>query len=124
MLANQNKGLVWNGFQVFALLVRPKPDHKYRSYWNIYHHLVGYSVIVLSIINIFKGFSILNPDKKWKNAYIGVIAALAFNAVWLEGYTWYLVVKRKRSEIAGKMPHGMNGSNGVNGFGARQRQGV
>jgi hypothetical protein len=22
------------------------------------------------------------------------------------------------------MPHGMNGSNGVNGFGARQRQGV
>uniref|UniRef100_A0A2K1YUL3 Cytochrome b561 domain-containing protein n=2 Tax=Populus trichocarpa TaxID=3694 RepID=A0A2K1YUL3_POPTR len=110
--------------QVFALLLRPKPDHKYRFYWNIYHHLVGYSVIILSIINIFKGFSILNPDKKWKNAYIGVIAALAFNAVWLEGYTWYLVVKRKRSEIAGKMPHGMNGSNGVNGFGARQRQGV
>ncbi|KAL3568785.1 hypothetical protein D5086_028675 [Populus alba] len=110
--------------QVFALLLRPKPDHKYRFYWNIYHHLVGYSVIILSIINIFKGFSILNPDKKWKNAYIGVIAALAFNAVWLEGYTWYLVVKRKRSEIAGKMPHGMNGSNGVNGFGARQHQGV
>ncbi|KAL9373354.1 hypothetical protein Peur_032974 [Populus x canadensis] len=110
--------------QVFALLLRSKPDHKYRFYWNIYHHLVGYSVIILSIINIFKGFSILNPDKKWKNAYIGVIAALAFNAVWLEGYTWYLVVKRKRSEIAGKMPHGMNGSNGVNGFGARQRQGV
>ncbi|KAJ6426209.1 hypothetical protein OIU84_026733 [Salix udensis] len=64
--------------QVFALLLRPKPDHKYRFYWNIYHHLVGYSVIILSIINIFKGFNILNPDKKWKNAYIGVIAALAF----------------------------------------------
>uniref|UniRef100_A0A6N2LZW8 Cytochrome b561 and DOMON domain-containing protein n=1 Tax=Salix viminalis TaxID=40686 RepID=A0A6N2LZW8_SALVM len=56
--------------QVFALLLRPKPDHKYRFYWNIYHHLVGYSVIILGIINIFKGFNILNPDKKWKNAYI------------------------------------------------------
>uniref|UniRef100_A0A6N2KEU0 Cytochrome b561 and DOMON domain-containing protein n=1 Tax=Salix viminalis TaxID=40686 RepID=A0A6N2KEU0_SALVM len=82
--------------QVFALLLRPKPDHKYRFYWNIYHHLVGYSVIILGIINIFKGFNILNPDKKWKNAYIGVIAALAMNAVWFEGYTWYLVVKGER----------------------------
>ncbi|CAK7323270.1 unnamed protein product [Dovyalis caffra] len=110
--------------QVFALLLRPKTDHKYRFYWNIYHHLVGYSVITLSIINIFKGFAILNPAEKWKNAYIGVIAALAFNAVWLEGYTWYIVVKRKRSENDGKMPRGMNGSNGTNGYGARQHQGV
>ncbi|OAY41119.1 cytochrome b561 and DOMON domain-containing protein At5g47530 [Manihot esculenta] len=111
--------------QVFALLLRPKPDHKYRFYWNIYHHTVGYTVIILSIINIFKGFDILNPSKKWKNAYIGVIAALAFNAVWLEGYTWYLVVKRRRSESASKMPQGINGSNGFNGHGAMQHgQGV
>ncbi|KAF9679392.1 hypothetical protein SADUNF_Sadunf06G0010400 [Salix dunnii] len=110
--------------QVFALLLRPKVDHKYRFYWNIYHHLVGYSVIILSIINIFKGFDILNPDEKWKNAYIGVIAALALNAVWLEGYTWYVVVKRKSSEAAVKMPHVTNGSNGANGYGARSHQGV
>ncbi|KAJ9180838.1 hypothetical protein P3X46_009036 [Hevea brasiliensis] len=110
--------------QVFALLLRPKPDHKYRLYWNIYHHTVGYTVIILSITNIFKGFDILNPEKKWKNAYIGVIAALAFNAVWLEGYTWYLVVKRRRSESAGKMPQGINGSNGVNGHVDRQHRGV
>ncbi|KAJ4822585.1 hypothetical protein Tsubulata_018847 [Turnera subulata] len=84
--------------QVFALLLRPKPDHKYRFYWNIYHHLVAYSVIILSIVNIFEGFKILKPEKKWKNAYIGIIAALAFNAIWLEAYTWYVVVKRKKSE--------------------------
>ncbi|EEF30780.1 dopamine beta-monooxygenase, putative [Ricinus communis] len=107
--------------QVFALLLRPKPDHKYRFYWNIYHHTVGYTVIVLSIINIFKGFDILNPAKKWKNAYIGVIAALALNAAWLEGYTWYIVVKRRRSESDGKMTQGING---VNGYSARQHQGV
>ncbi|KDP32910.1 hypothetical protein JCGZ_13691 [Jatropha curcas] len=104
--------------QVFALLLRPKPDHKYRLYWNIYHHTVGYTVIILSIINIFKGFKILNPEKKWKNAYIGVIAALAFNAVWLEGYSWYLVVKKRCSENAGKMPPP------INGYSARQQQGV
>lgn len=26
--------------QVFALLLRPKPDHKYRLYWNVYHWAV------------------------------------------------------------------------------------
>ncbi|KAK8629905.1 hypothetical protein V6N13_078722 [Hibiscus sabdariffa] len=95
--------------QVFALLLRPKPDHKYRLYWNIYHHLVGYTVIILSVINVFKGFDILKPDEKWKNAYIGVIVALAFSAVVLEAYTWFVVVKRKRSESAGKLQHGVHG---------------
>ncbi|KAE8715145.1 Cytochrome b561 and DOMON domain-containing protein [Hibiscus syriacus] len=100
--------------QVFALLLRPKPDHKYRLYWNIYHHLVGYAVIILSVINVFEGFDILKPDEKWKNAYIGVIVALAFIAVVLEAYTWFVVVKRKRSENAGKLQH--------NGYGARSQQ--
>ncbi|XP_022724246.1 cytochrome b561 and DOMON domain-containing protein At5g47530-like [Durio zibethinus] len=110
--------------QVFALLLRPKPDHKYRFYWNIYHHLVGYTVIILSVINIFKGFDILKPERKWKNAYIGVIVALVFNAVMLEAYTWFVVVRRKRSESAGKIPHGVNGANGseVNGHGVRPQQ--
>jgi len=69
---------------VFALLLRPKRDHKYRFYWNIYHHSVGHLVILLTIINIFKGFDILKPEKKIKNAYIGGIVALAVNALWME----------------------------------------
>ncbi|KAJ6329497.1 hypothetical protein OIU77_011050 [Salix suchowensis] len=32
--------------QVLALLLRPKPEHKYRRYWNIYHHTVGYTTVV------------------------------------------------------------------------------
>ncbi|KAJ8761056.1 hypothetical protein K2173_025763 [Erythroxylum novogranatense] len=96
--------------QVFALLLRPKPDHKYRFYWNFYHHSVGYAVIILSIINVLKGIDILQPEKDWKYAYIRVIAAFAFNALWLEGYTWYIVLKRKRSEVETKMPHNSNGS--------------
>ncbi|KAK8575488.1 hypothetical protein V6N13_033273 [Hibiscus sabdariffa] len=100
--------------QVFALLLRPKPDQKLRFYWNIYHHLVGYGVIILGVINIFKGFDILEPEKKWKNAYIGVIIALACNAVMLEAYTWFFL-QRKRSESEGKIPYGINGAHG-NGF--------
>ncbi|KAK8959137.1 hypothetical protein KSP40_PGU020616 [Platanthera guangdongensis] len=47
--------------QVFALLLRPNKNNKYRVYWNIYHHATGYSVIILSVVNIFKGFDILQP---------------------------------------------------------------
>ncbi|KAI3457746.1 hypothetical protein Pfo_014409 [Paulownia fortunei] len=101
--------------QVFALLLRPKPEHKYRFYWNIYHHVIGYSVIILSIVNIFEGFDILDPEKKWKRAYIGVLIALGTNAVVLEAFTWYVVVKRKRVSGSDKHPQV---DNGVNGYGA------
>ncbi|KAJ4704051.1 Cytochrome b561 and DOMON domain-containing protein [Melia azedarach] len=82
--------------QAFALLLRPKPDHKFRVYWNVYHHLVGYAVITLSVINIFKGLDILKPEDKWKQAYTGCIIALACIAVVLELFTWFFVMKRKK----------------------------
>ncbi|GMY10044.1 Cytochrome b561 and DOMON domain-containing protein [Fagus crenata] len=41
--------------QVFALVLRPKKDHKYRTIWNIYHNAIGYTLIILSIINVYKG---------------------------------------------------------------------
>lgn len=81
--------------QIFALFVRPKKDHKYRFYWNIYHHSFGYTIIILGIINIFRGFDILNPGHKWKSAYIVVIIALAAVALLLEVITWIVVLKRK-----------------------------
>lgn len=102
--------------QVFALLLRPKPDHKYRIYWNMYHSGVGYSVISLSIVNIFKGFDILDPEKKWKRAYIGVLIFLGVNAAILEAFTWFVVIKRKRRPDSDKYPHTVNGMNGANGY--------
>lgn len=107
--------------QVFALLLRPKKDHKYRLYWNIYHHAVGYAVIALSIANIFEGFDILDPAKKWKRAYIGVIIFLAAVAAILEALTWIIVLKRK-DDGSDKYPQGVNGTNGngvngTNGYG-------
>lgn len=83
---------------MFALLVRPKKDHKYRFHWNIYHHGIGYSILILGILNVFKGYSILRPGEKWKSAYIIVIAVLAGMAVLLEVVTWIIVLKRRSNK--------------------------
>ncbi|XP_047333839.1 cytochrome b561 and DOMON domain-containing protein At5g47530-like [Impatiens glandulifera] len=103
--------------QVFALLLRPNKDHKYRFYWNMYHWGMGYAVIILTIINIFKGFEMLNVAKGWKRAYIGVLIFFAVNVVLLECYTWYIVMKRKKdtpSAAGKKYPYAGNGNeNGV-----------
>nr|CAC37357.1 putative membrane protein [Solanum tuberosum] len=101
--------------QVFALLLRPKPDHKYRLYWNIYHHAVGYAVISLAIANVFQGFDALNGQKNWKRAYTGVIIAIGAIAVLLEAFTWFIVIKRKKTDTN---KHTQNGTNGtVNPYG-------
>ncbi|KAI7744111.1 hypothetical protein M8C21_030361 [Ambrosia artemisiifolia] len=99
--------------QVFALLLRPKPDNKYRTYWNIYHAGVGYATISLGITNVFKGLDILDPEKKWKRAYIGVLIALAAIAVLLEAFTWLIVLKRKKED----KQQGTNGAYASNGYG-------
>lgn len=106
------------------MLLRPQKDHKFRLYWNIYHHVIGYTVIVLSVINVFKGFDILDPEKKWKHAYIGIIAALGGIAAVLEVVTWGVVLKRKRSDRSDKSHRAgdVNGLNGTNGYGGRQHQ--
>ncbi|KAI3450806.1 hypothetical protein Pfo_007471 [Paulownia fortunei] len=98
--------------QIFALLLRPKKDHKYRFYWNIYHHGFGYAIIVLGIINVFKGFNILQPEPKWRDAYIVVIAVLGGIAVLLEAITWIMVLRRKRSDKSTKPYDGFNNGHG------------
>ncbi|XP_072977275.1 cytochrome b561 and DOMON domain-containing protein At5g47530-like [Typha angustifolia] len=102
--------------QVLAVLLRPNKDNKYRFYWNIYHHSVGYAVILLSIINIFKGFNILNPAHKWKNAYIATLVILACIYLVLEVITWIIVLKRRRSSQKLQI-----GANGANVYGVRQQ---
>ncbi|KAF0898152.1 hypothetical protein E2562_001800 [Oryza meyeriana var. granulata] len=84
--------------QVFALFLRPKKDHKYRIYWNAYHHSVGYTIIILGIINIFKGMSILDVEQKWKTGYIIAIGILGGIAVILEVVTWSIVLRRRKEE--------------------------
>ncbi|KAF8014685.1 hypothetical protein BT93_H0482 [Corymbia citriodora subsp. variegata] len=94
--------------QIFALFLRPKKDHKYRFYWNIYHHSLGYAILVLGILNVFKGLNILQPDNKWKSAYIILISVLGGVAVVLELVTWIVVLKRKKSGEPTKPYDGYN----------------
>ncbi|GMI69195.1 hypothetical protein like AT3G25290 [Hibiscus trionum] len=96
--AHRNIGIALFAFatvQIFALFIRPKKDHKYRFYWNIYHHSFGYAILVLGVINVFKGLDILSPEHKWKTAYTIVIIALGGIALLLEAITWVIVLKRK-----------------------------
>lgn len=109
---------------MFALLLRPKKDHKYRLYWNIYHHSIGYAVIILSIVNVFEGFDILSPDDKWKKAYIGILIFLGASAAVLEAITWFIVIKRKKTSSE-KYPSSIGDAvNGAYGYGARTENGV
>ncbi|XP_076925791.1 cytochrome b561 and DOMON domain-containing protein At5g35735-like [Bidens hawaiensis] len=99
--AHRNIGMILFAFgtlQVLALLLRPKPDNKYRFYWNIYHRGLGYVVIILSIYNVYEGLEILDPEKKWKNAYTSIISSLAVISVLCEALTWFIVLKRKKEE--------------------------
>lgn len=84
--------------QMLALLVRPKPGHKYRSYWNWYHRSVGLAVIALGIANVFKGFSALGGQKHWKTAYRVVIIVLAALAVLLEILKQIMDHNKKKKE--------------------------
>ncbi|CAK8564453.1 unnamed protein product [Lathyrus sativus] len=107
--------------QVFALFLRPNKDHKFRLYWNIYHHVIGYATISLSIVNVFKGFEALGDSvgdryKNWKHAYIGIIGALGGIAVFLEAYTWMICLKRK--QVENKTSNGVNGANGYGPYGS------
>ncbi|CAH8388724.1 unnamed protein product [Eruca vesicaria subsp. sativa] len=95
--------------QVFAMFLRPKPDHKYRFYWNIYHHTVGYTIIILAIVNIFKGLDILSPEKQWRNTYTAIIVTLGLVAAVLEGFTWFVVIKRGKAEESAKTSQLGNG---------------
>ncbi|KAJ4896178.1 Cytochrome b561 and DOMON domain-containing protein [Raphanus sativus] len=70
--------------QILALKARPGKDHKYRTYWNWYHHTVGYVVVVLSVYNIYKGFVILQPGSGWKIAYTAIICAIGAFAIVME----------------------------------------
>ncbi|KAJ3681209.1 hypothetical protein LUZ60_015698 [Juncus effusus] len=83
--------------QIFALFLRPNKDNKFRFYWNIYHHSVGYTVIILGAINIFRGLTILQSADKWRYAYIAVICILVLVAIILEAATWCVVLKRRKN---------------------------
>ena len=69
---------------------------------------MGYAIVILGIINVFKGLDILLPAKKWRSAYIIVISGLGIIAILLEAITWVVVVRRKSNKST-KPYDGYNG---------------
>ncbi|KAK4268239.1 hypothetical protein QN277_024923 [Acacia crassicarpa] len=81
-----------------AIFLRPDKHHRARIFWNIFHYVVGYGVIFLSVFNMFRGFSLSNPYHSWKNAYFGVIVSLGCVALILEAITWFFFCKRRNKK--------------------------
>ncbi|KAK6132858.1 hypothetical protein DH2020_033389 [Rehmannia glutinosa] len=73
---------------MMALRLKPKFNDKYRAYWNMYHHFLGYALLALISVNMFEGIKILRPAHAWKWAYIGVLGVLGAVAMALEVFTW------------------------------------
>ncbi|KAJ7539188.1 hypothetical protein O6H91_11G080300 [Diphasiastrum complanatum] len=88
--------------QILALVLRPDKDDEVRVYWNIYHYSLGYSVIVLGAVNIFKGLDILQPGSGWRTAYIIIISVLGGVSIFLEIITWCAYLKRNKSRSSAK----------------------
>ncbi|KAA8523648.1 hypothetical protein F0562_010071 [Nyssa sinensis] len=86
----------FTSLQMFALCLRPKADDEYRKYWNIYHHFLGYALLVLISVNILEGIAILKADHTWRKIYIGLIVSITLA---LESVTWikFLIYKLKRN---------------------------
>lgn len=73
---------------MLAIFLKPTRNDRYRRYWNIYHHFVGYTLLTLVAINIFKGMAILQAPKSWKHAYISLLILLSSIAFLLEVVAW------------------------------------
>ncbi|KAL2476090.1 Cytochrome b561 and DOMON domain-containing protein [Abeliophyllum distichum] len=92
--------------QMFALRLKPKRTDPYRDYWNMYHHFLGYALLTLISINIFKGIAILKPEDTWKWTYIGVLGFLGTTALAFEVYTWtkFVLERKSQNQKGGKNP--------------------
>lgn len=83
------------GFQMLAFRLKPKVTDDYRKFWNMYHHFLGYGLLVIIVINIFKGISILKGGEGWRWTYIGILALLGAIVLALEIVTWARFFKQK-----------------------------
>lgn len=54
-------------------------------------------MLILGVINVFKGFDILSPATKWRSAYI-VLAVVGVIALFLVIILWIVVLRRKANK--------------------------
>lgn len=79
------------GTIIFAFAaLQPNEGHECRKYWVIYHHIIGYALIVIIIANIFEGMNNQNPAalNKLRWFYGVTVGVLALTALALEVKRW------------------------------------
>ncbi|QCE01744.1 hypothetical protein DEO72_LG7g3044 [Vigna unguiculata] len=86
--------------QMLAFRLKPKLTDDYRKYWNMYHHFLGYGLLAIIFINIFKGIRILEGGDAWKWGYVADLAFLGAVAFGLEVYTWihFFMLKQQQKQ--------------------------
>ena len=85
--------------QVTALVVRPKPDTKYRASWSFVHHWLGRIVMCLAIANIYYGMIHVGKVPTWAwGLFTGLLAALAVVWVCAEFYSYSTFTAKKNRE--------------------------
>lgn len=87
---------------MLAFRLKPKVTDDYRKYWNMYHHFLGYGLLAVIIINIFKGITILHGGVAWRWSYIGILIFLGVIAFGLEIFTWFRFIMLKLQAQANK----------------------
>ncbi|KAJ8560739.1 hypothetical protein K7X08_022599 [Anisodus acutangulus] len=85
--------------QTLALRLKPQTNDELNTYWSIYHLSLGYALLTVICVNIFKGIRIMQEEEKWRPAYIAVIASFAFIFLVFEIINW---IKFKVDELAKK----------------------
>lgn len=92
-------------FQMLAFRLKPKSTDDYRKYWNMYHHFLGYGLLAIIVINIFKGINILHGGNSWKWSYIGILIGLGTIAFALEIFTWIKFIMHKWHDRRANQPN-------------------
>ncbi|GMP65290.1 hypothetical protein CsSME_00026148 [Camellia sinensis var. sinensis] len=96
---------------MLALRLKPHSNDDYRIYWSIYHHFLGYSLLALIVVNIFRGIGIFSPNQTWRWAYIGVLCGLGFITLVFEIFTWIKFLKDRKEKNPGENDEGQQKKN-------------
>lgn len=82
--------------QMLFFKFKPGDRDEFRMYRNMFHHVVGYSLLVVSCINILKGIKIMHLDNTyWLPAYFGIVGCLAFIFLVFEIVSWFKFISEK-----------------------------
>lgn len=109
--------------QTLALLFRPKTTNKFRRYWKSYHHFVGYSCVVLGVVNVFQGFEVMGEGRSYaKLGYCMCLASLVGCCVSLEVNSWVVFCRKAKEDKLrreGLIGDSDKGSSGIHNSGIR-----